>query len=241
MSRASFWATAFVLAVATLYPTVYLHELAHSAAAYILECKSDWWTTDTSPILYGSYGGAIDYACLRTKGAWAVAAVDGAGVVANISLLALALVWAGAVHVRLIRAFLLIFAAANYVEAFSYLAINTIVLRSDMIAVVTWLRVDNVVFGAFNLLVAVVFGRPLLRLIGDLGPPAVSRSRVILAATAAAALVGGVMVQARSSLTEGAVPAPLNLSPSPDCDTRAGETARSAPRRRRVRPREANG
>lgn len=74
----SFLATAAIM-VAALYPTIAFHELAHSTAAFMLDCKANWYETDMSPFLYRSFGGDIDYGCLRNKGAYALAIVDGAG------------------------------------------------------------------------------------------------------------------------------------------------------------------
>jgi hypothetical protein len=80
-----------ILSVAVLYATIWPHELGHSAAAFLFGCKSNWWETDTSWFLWGSWGGGIDYDCLRERGGPALGITEFAGIAVNLALLGIAL------------------------------------------------------------------------------------------------------------------------------------------------------
>lgn len=128
-----------ILGIGALYLTIWPHELAHSAAAYFWGCKSNWWQTDMSWYLWGSLAGKVDWACLRAQSGAALGLTAFAGIAVNLTFLGLAFallrslssaknpwLFAGAVF----------WALANYAEAFSYLVLNTVWLKSDMETVV---------------------------------------------------------------------------------------------------------
>ena len=130
-----------LLAIAVLYATIWPHELGHSIGAFLSGCKANWWQTDTSWFLWGSWGGDIDYDCLRARGGPALGLTEFAGIAVNFLLLALALTVARSRRLATpSREWVLVgsvlWALANYAEAFSYLVLNTIVLKSDMKTVV---------------------------------------------------------------------------------------------------------
>lgn len=135
-----------LIAVGALYLTIWPHELGHSIFAYLYGCKANWWQTDTSWFLWGSQGGAVDYDCLSRRGRIALGMTDFGGIAVNLILLALAPLvgrWQrkdfATGESRWPWWFLatFIWALANYAEAFSYLVLNTLWLKSDMRTVVT--------------------------------------------------------------------------------------------------------
>jgi hypothetical protein len=126
-----------VLAGAAVYLAVWPHELGHAAAAWLLGCKADAWRTGTRWFLWGSQGGEIDFGCLARSGRGALALTNLAGISINLLLTGLAGligVWWRPVTER--RAWwltaTLLWALANYAEAFSYLIFNSLWLKSDM-------------------------------------------------------------------------------------------------------------
>jgi membrane-associated protease RseP (regulator of RpoE activity) len=131
-----------VLAGAAVYLAVWPHELGHAVAAWLLGCKADGWRTGTRWFLWGSEGGEIDFACLARQGRGALALTALAGIAVNLVQIGVASilgVWwrpaAGEKRAWWIAATLL-WALANYAEAFSYLVLNTLWLKSDMAGVV---------------------------------------------------------------------------------------------------------
>lgn len=204
--RLPLWLTALILTVAALYPTIYFHELAHSVSAYLLGCKADWWTTETSPFLYRSFGGPIDYTCLEAQGKRSLAIVDGAGVAMNILLLGVGTALARFSSFRPWKAFFLSFAAANFVEASSYLVVNTAILRSDMIAVVNFLGLNRVIIASGSLITAILVGVPLFRALSRMGEPEIAPRRIARLSIIIAVAVGGLMVMARNDLIAGSIP-----------------------------------
>lgn len=153
-----------LIAIAVLYATVWPHELGHSAAAYLSGCKANWWRTDTSWFLWGSWGGDIDYDCLSARGGAALGLTEFAGTAVNLALLALASVLARSGRLASSRWILVgsvLWALANYAEAFSYLVLNTVVLKSDMKAVVYESGVNRWIWFGFGVAGAIGFGRAL--------------------------------------------------------------------------------
>jgi|CXWL01.1.fsa_nt_gi hypothetical protein len=196
-----------LLALSVLYPTIYLHELAHAATAFTLGCKGDWHSVDMSPVLVWSFGGDIDYACLALGPAWATAAVDGAGTAANLAMMLV--FWSlAAMMARAPALALWPYAAAttNYVEAFSYLVANTAIPRSDMIAVLAYSKIPNLAVAAVAALAAVAIGRPLFAAFAQcasrFAPPMQVRRMIALAAL----FVAAGMIGARLPLTDAAAP-----------------------------------
>lgn len=130
-----------VLAGATVYLAIWPHELGHAAVAWLLGCKADGWHTGTRWFLWGSQGGEIDFVCLARQGRGALALTGLAGIAVNLVQIALAPIlgawWrpAGKAQTWWLAATLL-WALANYAEAFSYLVLNTLWLKSDMAGVV---------------------------------------------------------------------------------------------------------
>ena len=156
--------TVALLAVAVLYATVWPHELGHSAVAFLSGCKANWWQTDTSWFLWGSWGGDIDYDCLRARDDAALGLTELAGTAVNLILLTLTLVVARSRRLASSRWLLVgavLWALANYAEAFSYLVLNTVLLKSDMKTVVYESGVSRWVWSALGVLGAVVFARAL--------------------------------------------------------------------------------
>lgn len=204
-----------LLTLSVLYPTIYLHELGHAAAAFALGCKHDWSSVDMSPILFWSFGGDIDYACLRAGPGWAVAAVDGAGCVVNLTLLLAALSMGHLTRGRIAMSiWFYAAAAANYVEAFSYLVANTAIPRSDMIAVLDYTGIPNLAFAGFAAVVAIGVGLPLYisfaAAAGRVVPPARARRLVALASI----VVAAGMIGARLPLTDSSQPTPKKIEGS---------------------------
>ncbi len=136
------WLALLVLAGAAVYLAVWPHELGHAVAAWCLGCKADGWRTGTRWFLWGSQGGAIDFACLARRGRPALALAGLAGIAVNLLQIALAPIlgawWRPAVGEKRAwwMAATLLWALANYAEAFSYLVLNTLWLKSDMAGVV---------------------------------------------------------------------------------------------------------
>ncbi len=140
------------IAVGVLYLTIWPHEIGHSLVAYLYGCKANWWQTDMSWFLWSSWGGAIDYDCLQKHGGAALGLTDFGGVAVNLAFLALAPVVGRWWRWRLLSdasqtpwLFLgsFFWALANYAEAFSYLVLNTLWLKSDMQTVVLESRVSR--------------------------------------------------------------------------------------------------
>src|SRR5262245_30719094 len=128
--------TTLILAVAVLYPTVWLHEVGHGVPPYLCGCKKTFWRTDTSWFLISSWRGKdIDAICVQRHGhAWAAWGAFG-GTAVNLLLLfvLLPILWVRrhkAGHSWLFVA-LFLWALANYAEASSYLVFNTAWLKSD--------------------------------------------------------------------------------------------------------------
>ena len=204
-----------VLLITALYPTIWLHELAHSSSAFALGCKANWFETDMTLYLYRSFGGDIDYECLSEKGDWATSIVDGAGVAVNLVLMffgcALAVVLRRIAVPALLAVFASAFAATNYIEAFSYLIVNTIFLRSDMVAIAHFLPVNILYLTAFSAITALLFFNATFRsLICWLN------ERYQTTGLASVLFVGtticAVMAVGRSDLTSGAAPTNSSLS-----------------------------
>lgn len=159
-----------VLAIAALYLTIWPHELGHSTTAYLYGCKANWWQTGMSPFLWNSRGGDIDYTCLQAKGNMALIATDGAGIVVNLFFLAIApLLGRWRYNISETRkgtrqwVFLGTFwwALANYAEAFSYLILNTLWLKSDMETVVHASGTSQWLWFAPSVLLALLIGLAL--------------------------------------------------------------------------------
>jgi membrane-associated protease RseP (regulator of RpoE activity) len=157
----------FVLAGAAVYLAVWPHELGHSVAAWLLGCKADGWRTGTRWFLWGSQGGKIDVACLARRGRGALAFTGLAGIAVNLLQIALAPIlgawWRPAVGRRTWwLAATLLWALANYAEAFSYLVLNTLWLKSDMAGVVAATGISRWVWFAVGILGAGLIAFALL-------------------------------------------------------------------------------
>jgi hypothetical protein len=149
-----------VLAGAAVYLAVWPHELGHAAAAWLLSCKADGLRTGTRWFLWGSEGGEIDFGCLARRGRGALALTALAGIAVNLVQIGIAPVlgawWRPTLGKKRIRWFAatLLWALANYAEAFSYLVFNTLWLKSDMAGVVAatgisrWIWLGVGTFGA---------------------------------------------------------------------------------------------
>lgn len=126
------------LAGAAVYLAVWPHELGHATAAWLLGCKADGWRTGTRWFLWGSQGGEIDFGCLARRGKGALALTSLAGIAVNLIQIGAAPIlgtwWrsAGGEKGAWWLAATLLWALANYGEAFSYLVLNTLWLKSDM-------------------------------------------------------------------------------------------------------------
>ena len=192
-----------------LYLTIWLHELGHSVMAFALSCKTNWWQTDVSWYLWDSWGGEIDYNCLEQKGSLALAAVDGTGILVNIIFLILILKFGLrkiSVHLnskkQLFFLFLFWWALANYAEAFSYLVLNTIWLKSDMATVVTATGINRFFWLAAGILLAVFFIRKIIILIHKASEIYYfSSKQMAILVCAYITVVGGLMGLARIILT----------------------------------------
>jgi hypothetical protein len=150
-----------LLGGAALYLAVWPHELGHSIVAYLLGCKTNWWRTGTTWLLWNSQAGDVDRACLCRKGAGASLLTGSAGVTVNLSILVAAALLARASWTTrrpwLLLGALLV-ALANYAEAFSYLVLNVLWLKSDMATIVTASGLGRGPWLAFGLLAAVAAG-----------------------------------------------------------------------------------
>ena len=157
------FAAPLILAIAVLYLTIWPHELGHSVVAYLWGCKQNWWQTNMSWFLWNSRGGG-DYTCLATRGAPALLLTDGAGIVVNLVLLSAALFlarWCGPERYRWLFIGSVFWAWANYSEAFSYLVLNTLWLKSDMETIVRQSGISRWAWLMFGLVAAGVWGRGL--------------------------------------------------------------------------------
>lgn len=157
-----------VLAGAAVYLAVWPHELGHAVAAWRLGCKADGWRTGTRWFLWGSQGGAIDFGCLARKGRGALAITDLAGIAVNLLQLGLAPVlgrwWRPAIEKKRTwwLAATLLWALANYAEAFSYLVLNTLWLKSDMAGAVAATGISRWIWFAAGTLAAMLIAWGLL-------------------------------------------------------------------------------
>jgi hypothetical protein len=159
------------VAVGAVFLAVWPHEVGHSVVAYLFGCKESWWRTNVSWFLFNSQGGTIDYACLAARGHGALGLTEFGGIAVNLLLLgALTLGLRGGARSDLeargdltrfgfVAAF--VWALANYAEAFSYLVLNAILLKSDMETVVTESGVSRWVWLAAGSALAVAFARAL--------------------------------------------------------------------------------
>jgi hypothetical protein len=206
---------AAALAIAALYLTVRPHEVGHATAAFLLGCKPNWWSTDTSWYLWSSWGGNVDYECLHAKGAGAVAAEEFAGIGVNLILLGLCPILGNwrqfqpsgqSAWRRWVLVGTVWWALANYAEAFSYLVVNTAWLRSDMRAVVLGTGVNRWLWFAAGLVSAVVIGSALRKPVRAAGAvimdPSPAGWPVIVTFILYTLVSGGVMAAARVLLTQ---------------------------------------
>lgn len=76
--------------IGALYVTIWPHELAHSAMAYLWGCKANWWQTDMSWYLWGSLAGRVDWDCLGARKGLALGLTGFAGIAINLFFLGLA-------------------------------------------------------------------------------------------------------------------------------------------------------
>ncbi len=152
---------ALLLGAAALYLAVWPHELGHSTMAYLLGCKANWWRTGTTWLLWNSQAGDVDRACLGRQGAGASLLIGGAGIAVNLSILVTAALLARASW-TIRRPWLLLgallVALANYAEAFSYLLLNVLWLKSDMATVVAASGMSRGPWLVFGLLAAAAAG-----------------------------------------------------------------------------------
>lgn len=178
MSARRRFAVGLSCCVASLYTTIWLHEIGHAVSAYLFGCKANWWQTDTSWYLVSSWGGDIDYACLRERGNAALGWTEFGGVAVNLVLLALSPVLGAWWRTPAIGAwrpwylFTFLLALSNYAEAFSYLVVNTAWLKSDMVGAVSASGVGRWWWCGIGLGLAIVTGRLL-------GPPALQAARTL--------------------------------------------------------------
>ncbi|HEV8254540.1 MAG TPA: CPBP family intramembrane glutamic endopeptidase [Vicinamibacteria bacterium] len=199
------------LALAALYSSVWPHELGHSVVAHIVGCKPDLWRTATTWFLWGSTGGETNYACLGERGRGALLATNFAGIGVNLVLVAVAAaVGRGWRRARprsglWLAVATLLWALANYAEAFSYLVLNTLWLKSDMEVVVTASGISRWLWLAAGTAGAVLVGLPLrsgARTVAEaLASPGMSAASWRRVFAAYAALVAGAMAFARIALT----------------------------------------
>lgn len=156
---------ALLIALSALYLTILLHELGHAGAAFALGCDDAFSRLTVKMSVVGpSFGAAIDEACLARAPRWSLAAVGIAGVIVNLCLMFAS--WgAGRAMSRpaLASVWLQAFAAANFVEAFSYLVANTALPRTDMIPVLQFTGIPNLVAAGVCAAAAVAIGVPLYR------------------------------------------------------------------------------
>jgi hypothetical protein len=199
-----------LLAIAVLYATIYPHELAHSAVAFIFDCKANWWQTDTSWFLWGSWGGDIDYDCLRARGGPALGLTEFAGIGVNLALFAVALMVSRSRQLaspsyRWALVGFVLWGLANYAEAFSYLVLNTLILKSDMQTVVQESGVNRWVWSAAGGLGALACARalatPAQSVAAALATPRISRRAWAWLLALYTVAVGSAMAAARLVLT----------------------------------------
>jgi hypothetical protein len=151
-----------LLAVLALYAAVWPHELGHATVAWLWGCKPTWWRTATTWYLWNSRAGDVDYACLGARGRPATFLTDGAGIAVNLLLVGGALLLARRPRSHaLLVVWATLWALANYAEAFSYLVLNTVWLRSDMESVVVQSGLGRWVWFGGGLVGAVVCGGAL--------------------------------------------------------------------------------
>jgi len=157
-----------VLAGATVVLAVWPHELGHAAAAWLLGCKADGWRTGTRWFLWGSQGGEIDFGCLARRGRGALALTSLAGIAVNLVQIGVAPVlgawWRPAAAEKRTwwLAATLLWALANYAEAFSYLIFNTLWLKSDMAGAVAATGISRWIWFGAGMLAAGLTARGLL-------------------------------------------------------------------------------
>jgi hypothetical protein len=156
------------LAGAAVYLAVWPHELGHAAAAWLLGCKADGWRTGTRWFLWGSQGGEIDFGCLARRGRGALALTALAGIAVNLVQIGAAPIlgawWRSVVGKKRVwwLAASLLWALANYGEAFSYLVLNTPWLKSDMAGLVAATGISRWIWFAVGMLGAGLIARGLL-------------------------------------------------------------------------------
>ncbi len=155
-----------VLGLTALYLAIWPHEVGHSLVAYLFGCKANWWQTSVTWFLWNSRGGAIDYDRLAARGGSGLGLTSFAGILVNLFLLALAPVvgrWWRPDFDSTGRSWLFLatffWALANYAEAFSYLVLNTIWLKSDMAVVVTESGMSRWIWLGCGFLGALLIGR----------------------------------------------------------------------------------
>jgi hypothetical protein len=205
------------LALASLYLTVWPHELGHAIAAYRLGCKADWWSTYTRLLLAGSGPGAIRLRCLAARGPDAMAVVAGAGIAVNLVLLAAAL---AAAHLALRRGgaaarstlvlAAVVLALTEGAEAFSYLVLNGLLPRADVALLISTTGLEGWVWTAAGLLFLVptvlALRRPLASAAATLAVPGAAGTwrRVLVAGAVALTLfIGAYRVVAHPAPTPG--------------------------------------
>jgi len=156
--------TLLVLAGAAVYLAVWPHELGHALVAWLLGCKADGWRTGTRWFLWGSQGGEIDFACLARQGRGALALTGLAGIAVNLLQIALAPILGAWWRPKRSwwKTATLLWALANYAEAFSYLVLNTLWLKSDMAGVVAATGISRWIWFAAGVLGAGLIARGLL-------------------------------------------------------------------------------
>ena len=158
-----------LLAIAAVYLAVGPHEIGHAATAWLYGCKADGWRTGMRWYLAGSQGGAIDEACLNRHGPGALGVVAFAGIAVNFLLIGLAPLagrwWlpaqraSGGIRWGLVASVLV--ALANGAEAFSYLVVNTLWLKTDMAIVVAAAGAGRWPWTVAGLILGAVFARAL--------------------------------------------------------------------------------
>jgi hypothetical protein len=159
-----------VLAIGVLYLTIWPHELGHSALAYLYGCKSNWWQTDMSWYLWDSWSGPIDDDCLLARSGAARGLTAFAGIGVNFLLLGLAPLigrwWHSDAPKGSPGAWVFVgtvlWALANYSEAYSYLIVNTLWLSSDMETVVLESGVSRSVWCGLGVATAILLWRMLI-------------------------------------------------------------------------------
>jgi hypothetical protein len=161
------FAVTALLAVAAVYLAVWPHELGHASVAWLYGCKADAWRTGTRWYLAGSVAGAIDEECLARRGGGASAFMALAGIAVNLLMIGLAPIlgrWRlPAQPVRWGFIATLLWALANYAEAFSYLVLNTLWLKADMRIVVPASGVSRWVWTAAGLIFGALIARALTK------------------------------------------------------------------------------